>query len=114
MSTTIEFARDMKLPGIIEDVRDAYDWVRKRGPELFRIDPDQIFVMGQSAGGYLTQMTGFCVKPPPRALVSFWGYGDIAAEWYSRPDSFYRQQPLVTKEEAEQQGSGKLYLYCRQ
>jgi len=70
--------------------------------------------MGQSAGAYLTQMTGFCVEPRPQALVSFWGYGDITSAWYSRPDPFYRQQPLVTKEEAEAPGSRKLYLYCRQ
>ncbi|MHB8520461.1 MAG: hypothetical protein ACYDH9_06855 [Limisphaerales bacterium] len=31
--------------------------------------------MGQSAGGYLTLMTGFRLRPRPRALVSFWGYG---------------------------------------
>jgi acetyl esterase/lipase len=107
-------APEVKLPAIIEDLRDAYNWVRKRGPDLFHGDPGQIFVMGQSAGGYLTQMTGFCVQPPPRALVSFWGYGDIASEWYSKPDPFYRQQPLVAKEEADQSGGGKLYLYCRQ
>jgi len=114
VSIDYRLAPNVKLPAIIEDVRDACAWVRERGPELFRIDPEQLFVMGQSAGGYLTQMTGFCVKPRPRALVSFWGYGDIAGEWYSRPDPFYRQQPLVTKEEVETLGSGKLYLYCRQ
>jgi len=114
VSIDYRLAPSVKLPTIIEDVRDAYDWVRKRGPELFRIDPDQIFVMGQSAGGYLTQMTGFCVRPRPRGLISFWGYGDIAGEWYSRPDAFYRQQPLVSKEEAEKPGSSNLYLYCRQ
>ena len=46
--------------------------------------------------------------------MSFWGYGDIAGHWYSRPDPFYRQQPLVTPEEAEKSGGSKLYLYCRQ
>src|SRR4030095_8881967 len=101
VSIDYRLAPHVKLPTIIEDVRDACNWVRKEGPVLFRIDPDQIFIMGQSAGGYLTQMTGFVVEPRPRALVSFWGYGDIASEWYSRPDPFYRQQPLVTKEEAE-------------
>ncbi|HYV27307.1 MAG TPA: alpha/beta hydrolase [Candidatus Eisenbacteria bacterium] len=114
VSINYRLAPNVKIPAIIEDVRDAYDWVHKRAPKLCRIDPKQIFVMGQSAGGYLTQMTGFCVKPRPTALVSFWGYGDIAAEWYSRPDAFYRQQPLVTKEEAEKPGSRNLYLYCRQ
>src|SRR5207245_4932286 len=99
VSIDYRLAPEVKLPAIIEDVRDACAWVRKRGPELFQIDPDQMFVMGQSAGGYLTQMTGFCVQPRPRALVSFWGYGDITGPWYSHPDSFYRTQPLVTKEE---------------
>jgi acetyl esterase/lipase len=114
VSIEYRLAPRVKLPAILEDVRDACDWVRKRGPELFRIDPDEIFVMGQSAGGYLTLMTGCRVQPRPRALVSFWGYGDIAGPWYSQPDSFYRQQPLVAKDEAEKSGGGKLYLYCRQ
>ena len=114
VSIEYRLAPKVKLPDIIADVRDACAWVRERGPELFGIDPTQMFVMGQSAGGYLTQMSGFCVKPRPRALVSFWGYGDIAGEWYSRPDPFYCQQPLVTQEEADAPGSGKLYLYCRQ
>jgi dipeptidyl aminopeptidase/acylaminoacyl peptidase len=59
--------------------------------------------------------------------VSFWGYGDIAGAWYSRPDAFYRRQPLVAEQEARaavgpavlSDGSGKnnrqrFYLYCRQ
>ena len=39
-------------------------------------------------------------EPRPAALVSFWGYGDIAGPWYSRPDPFYRRQPLVSEAEA--------------
>jgi acetyl esterase/lipase len=113
-SIDYRLAPQVKLPAIIEDVRDACAWVRERGPKLFRIDPENVFVMGQSAGGYLTLMSGFCVHPRPRALVSFWGYADIAGPWYSEPDPFYRQQPLVTKEEADKTAGGKLYLYCRQ
>src|SRR5258706_4472906 len=48
VSIDYRLAPSVKLPTIIDDVRDAYDWVRKRGPDLFRIDPGQIFVMGQS------------------------------------------------------------------
>jgi acetyl esterase/lipase len=114
VSIDYRLAPKAKLPAILDDVRDACIWVRQRGPELFHIDPDEFFVMGQSAGGYLTMMAGFRVQPRPRALVSFWGYGDIAGEWYSQPDAFYRQQPLVTKEEADKVGGAKLYLYCRQ
>src|SRR3989442_48556 len=101
VSIDYRLAPKVKLPTIIDDVRDACIWVRQRGPEMFRIDPDNLFVMGQSAGGYLTLMTGSRMQPPPRALVSFWGYGDIVGSWYSQPDHFYRQQPLVSKEEAE-------------
>jgi acetyl esterase/lipase len=114
VSIDYRLAPNVKLPEIIGDVRDACDWVRQRGPELFRIDPSELFVMGQSAGGYLTMMAGFRVQPRPRALVSFWGYGDIVGKWYSQPDAFYRQRRLVTKEEADREGGALLYLYCRQ
>jgi len=114
VSIDYRLAPQVKLPAIIEDVQDACKWVREKGPELFRINPDELFVMGQSAGGYLTLMTGFRIHPRPRALVSFWGYGDIAGAWYSRQDPFYLQQPLASKEEAEQAGGARLYLYCRQ
>lgn len=114
VSIDYRLAPQAKLPAIIEDVVDACTWVRERGPELFHIDPKELFVMGQSAGGYLTMMTGWRVQPRPRALVSFWGYGDIAGSWYSKPDAFYRQRRLVTKEEADASGAALLYLYCRQ
>src|SRR5439155_185008 len=103
-----------RLPEILEDMEDACAWVGKRGPGVFSIDPENLFVMGQSAGGYLTLMAGVRVQPRPRALVSFWGYGDIAGPWYSKPDPHYREQPLVSKEDADQSGGMKLYLYCRQ
>lgn len=114
VSIDYRLAPQVKLPAIIEDVQDACHWVREKGPARFHINPDQMVVMGQSAGGYLTQVAGYRVQPRPKALVSFWGYGDIAGEWYSRPDEFYRKQPLVTKTEADNEGGGKLYLYCRQ
>ena len=114
VSIDYRLAPQVKLPAIIDDVRDACAWVRQRGPELFRIDPNELFVMGQSAGGYLTLMAGLRVEPRPRALISFWGYGDIAGKWYGQPDAFYLQQRLVTREEAEKFGGAKLYLYCRQ
>jgi len=127
VSIDYRLAPETKLPGIIEDVQDAYRWMREQGSKRFGIDPNRIATAGSSAGGYLTLMTGFSVDPRPRALVSFWGYGDITSPWYSEPDAFYRQQPLVSKEEAY--GSvttaplseppagnrrGQFYLYCRQ
>jgi dipeptidyl aminopeptidase/acylaminoacyl peptidase len=91
------------------------------------IDADRIGVCGGSAGGYLTLMAGFHVNPRPKALVSFWGYGDIVGDWESRPAPFYLKQPAVSREEAlasvgrvplseppEDNHRGRFYLYCRQ
>jgi acetyl esterase/lipase len=127
VSIDYRLAPETKLPAIIEDLQDAFRWVGEKGTELFNADPTRIAVIGHSAGGYLTLMSGFCVEPRPRALVSFYGYGDIVGPWYSRPDSFYRQQPLVTEEEAYravgqpgisgtpgQNERWRFYLYCRQ
>ena len=92
VSIDYRLAPETKLPGIIEDVQDAWRWVRQEGPKRFGIDPDRIATAGGSAGGYLTLMTGFCLEPRPRALVSYFGYGDITTPWYSQPDEFYRRQ----------------------
>lgn len=127
VSIDYRLAPEEKLKAIIEDVQDAFRWVRQKGPDLFGVNPDRLAVIGHSAGGYLTQMTGFCVTPRPKALVSFYGYGDIAGAWYSRPDPHYSQQPAVPKEEAYAAVGGpvkseapgpdnrfRFYLYCRQ
>jgi acetyl esterase/lipase len=126
VSIDYRLAPETKLEGIIEDLKDAYGWVIEEGPRLFALDGGRVAVVGHSAGGYLTLMAGYCVQPRPKALVSFYGYGDIAGEWYSRPDSFYRRQPIVSVEDAqravgqstvaEEQGRERyrFYLYCRQ
>jgi acetyl esterase/lipase len=126
VSIDYRLAPQAKLDLILEDLQDAYRWVRNDGPKLFRADADRIAVVGHSAGGYLTLMAGFHLSPRPRALVSFYGYGDIAGEWYSTPDAFYNRQPPVPKEEAyaavgkevisDHLGGdrGRFYLYTRQ
>ena len=124
---TIDYrlAPETKLPEILTDVEDAYGWIRESGPGLFQIDPDRIAVIGHSAGGYLTLTTGYRCHPRPRALVAFYGYGDIAGDWYSRPDPYYSTLPAISKEAAWAQvgktpisqspvGRDKFYLYTRQ
>jgi acetyl esterase/lipase len=132
ISLDYRLAPEIKLPAIIEDIKDAFRWIRDKGPKLFHIDPDKIVVTGGSAGGYLTMMTGICVAPRPRALVAYWGYGDVDGPWYVKPSEHYRKTAaLVMKEDAykavgkkvttgaelsnaEMRARGRFYLYLRQ
>ena len=125
-SIDYRLAPETKLPAIIEDLRDAVQWVRRNSAELLNVDSTRTFVVGHSAGGYLALMTGYVLKNPPNAIVSFYGYGDIQADWYSKPDSFYLTHKRVTEEQARKLVSdtaitssplkdrGLVYLYSRQ
>jgi acetyl esterase/lipase len=119
---------ETKLPEIILDVQAAHAWLRSGGAGP-AVDAQRIVVMGHSAGGYLTLLSGHWLSPKPAALVSFYGYGDIVGDWYSRPDPFYCQQPMVSDEEAARavglepvsesgplnnDRRGRYYLYTRQ
>lgn len=129
ISIDYRLAPETKLPGIIQDIADAYKWLRSKGPVLFNINPDRIVIAGASAGGYLTLTAGFRLRPRPRALISFYGYGDISSAWYAKPDSFYNQMPAVAHDQAYQAVGDSVicgsyasltdkryqfYLYCRQ
>src|SRR5262245_24516189 len=106
VSLDYRLAPEVKLPEIIADIEDAFRWLREKGPKLLHIDPDRMAVTGGSAGGYLTLMTGVRVKPRPRALVAYWGYGDVDGEWYTKPSEHYRKQPLVNSDEAHKAVGG--------
>lgn len=107
VSFDYRLAPETKLPGIIEDVEDAFKWLRREGPQRFHVDPDRIAVTGGSAGGYLTLVTGHRVLPRPRVLLAFWGYGDLVGDWYATPSPHARHnQKQFTAEEAGRQVSG--------
>lgn len=129
VSIDYRLAPETKLPLIIEDLEDAFTWVRLQGPRLFHVDATKIAVMGSSAGGYLTLTAGLRVKPSPTVLVSFWGYGDLVGDWYSQPSPHARHhRTKISKGEAYRQVSGPpisdsrdrpgnggaFYQYCRQ
>lgn len=129
VSIDYRLAPETRLAAIVEDLQDVFRWVRSDAAARFQLDPGRVAVVGHSAGGYLALMSGFRVEQRPRAIVSFYGYGDVAGAWYSRPDPFYCQQPLVPEAEARAAvGKGPLseaagpaaeqrrrfYLFCRQ
>jgi acetyl esterase/lipase len=129
VSLDYRLAPQTKLPEIVEDVIDAFRWLRDDAGRPFRADPTRVAVVGESAGGYLTLATGFLVDPRPSALVSFWGYGDLIGDWYSRPsnhpchhqvhlsaDEAYRQVagPPIADERDRVGDGGAFYQFCRQ
>jgi acetyl esterase/lipase len=131
VSIDYRLAPQIKLPEIVEDVKDALRWVRGKGAELARLDPRKVVVAGGSAGGYLTLMAGVAADPRPTALLSYWGYGDVDGDWYAKPSEFYRKtQPLHDREvvvkalapevvtrpadKAQAEARGRFYHYLRQ
>jgi acetyl esterase/lipase len=128
VSIDYRLAPETKLPAIAEDVEDAISWIRGAGAEEFGWDSDRLGVVGHSAGGYLTLLTGHRANPAPKALVAFYGYGNIAGDWYSKPDPFYSTEfEMFTEEQAHAAvGNGEIadgsidprrrdyYLWCRQ
>lgn len=126
VSIDYRLAPESKLPDILSDVEDAWTWVQREGA-LHGIDIRRIAAVGHSAGGYLALTTGYRCQPRPRALVAFYGYGELAAGWYANPDPFYLKQPAVTEAEARAAvgvaptagqpapgNRGRFYLWCRQ
>jgi len=99
VSMDYRLAPGARIDQIIADVKDGLDWVRKVGPEKFGIDPARLLVAGASAGGYLAMMSGIVLDPPPKALVSYWGFGDIDGAWCNTPNKNYGRHLASTSEE---------------
>jgi acetyl esterase/lipase len=94
-------APEHKLETIVADVEAAYTWLVAEGPALFNIDPARIAVIGHSAGGYLSLLTGFRVEPRPQAIVAFYGYGDLTGDWATQPSPSHNQGKKITWEQAD-------------
>jgi acetyl esterase/lipase len=118
-------APESKLPEIVGDVKDALAWVHKN-IKLLKGDARLIGAVGHSAGGYLAQTLG-TLPAPPKALVSFYGYGKITSPWYAEKSTYYNGFPKVRADTAAEslgqseieKSSGELnrsqyYIYLRQ
>ncbi len=107
VSLDYRLAPEVKLPEIARDLSDAFVWLHAKGPELFAADTSRVVVSGGSAGGYLTMLAGAIVEPKPKALVAYWGYGDIDGEW-TRSMSVHHGAAVAADE--AQAGVGRMVL----
>ena len=109
VSIDYRLAPETKLPDIIGDIEEAFRWLAGDGAKQFHLDPRRIVVVGESAGGYLTLVTGYRVRPKPKALVALYGYGDLIGDWYSKPNPYPRYNlSKISREEAESQTDGTI------
>ncbi len=114
VSFDYRLAPETKLPAILEDIEDAFRWLRREAKRL-HVDPERIAVTGGSAGGYLTLTTGYRVRPRPRVLLAFYGYGDLIGDWYATPSPHPRHnQRKISAEEGWQQVSGPAVADARE
>jgi acetyl esterase/lipase len=127
VSIDYRLAPETKLPEIVADLYDSMTWISEKGATLFGGDPERLAVVGRSAGGYLTLMAGLHPTVRPKALVSYYGYGDIVGDWYNTPDAHAREKRPISEREARaavgttpvvndwsMNERGLFYLYTRQ
>jgi len=129
VSIDYRLAPETKLPDIISDIEEAFRWLASDGAKQFHLDPRRFVVAGESAGGYLTLVTGYRVRPKPKALVALYGFGDLIGDWSSKPNPYpYYNLRKISREEAESQTDGtvisdsderkgdgySIYIYYRQ
>lgn len=127
VSIDYRLAPEVKLPQIAEDLDDAFVWMRTQGPERLRIDPDRMVIAGGSAGGFCTYLATARMKHKPRAIVSYWGYGEFDPDWTAVKSKDHGEtveqddalqgvgKDVVTAPTKEQAASrGAFYRYTRQ
>jgi acetyl esterase/lipase len=107
ISVDYRLAPETKLPEIVADIQDAFDWVQKRPNSAERSQQPPIAAVGESAGGYLALTAGYRVSPTPSAIVSLWGYGQLTGSWYREPSHHpVHNQVQITFEDAQREVSG--------
>jgi len=125
LSIDYRLAPETKIPEIATDIQDALKWLQEEGQQELDFDAERVAVIGSSAGGYLSLLAGtFQLKP--KAIVSFYGYGNITGDWYTKPSPHFTKMTKVPEMLAKKLIQNKaisaspierrygIYLYCRQ
>ncbi len=93
-SVNYRLAPKHRYPAAVEDVEKAVEWVRANA-KRYRVDPDRVVLVGESAGGYLVDMAGIRGRVKVRGVVSFYAPHDF--------------RTLVTTEKKVREGDGQFH-----
>lgn len=88
-SINYRLAPQYKFPADAEDVEEGIRWV-KANASKYKVDPDRLALIGESAGGHLASLVGAHSQPATRvaAVVSMYGIHDFitaSIEWKPIP-----------------------------
>ncbi|KAK4703998.1 hypothetical protein P7C70_g2214, partial [Phenoliferia sp. Uapishka_3] len=92
VSIEYRLAPQVKLEQQLEDVREAYEFIRsgKLDEKLGggKVDGKKLICSGSSAGGTLCLLAGYSISPPPLAVHAFYPVSSLADPSYSAPVAF--------------------------
>ena len=99
VSVDYRLAPETKLPDILHDLQDLWQWVHNGADNLL---PKKLnyALMGHSCGGYLSQLLAARLPQKPKAIFSFYGYCNIADDWLTKPSDHYCKDPEIPEKEA--------------
>ena len=98
-SVSYRLVQDAPFPAAVQDVKCAVRWLRAHAG-TYNIDPDQLAVLGGSAGGHLAMMVGYSsevselegeggnpgVSSRVQVVVNFYGPTDLTTEYARKHD----------------------------
>ena len=91
---------EAKLPDVIEDLKDALNWIRTSGPKLFNADPRKLVV----GGGFGWWLPRHDERIRHRSATN--GYRLVLGvwrrrwEWTTTPNEAFLKSPLISDEDA--------------
>jgi acetyl esterase len=86
ISVNYRLAPKDPFPAATDDVEAGVHYIKQHAKE-FKVDPDRLFLMGESAGGLLVSLVGAAAKPQNRVagVVSFYGEHDLITRVAENP-----------------------------
>ncbi|KAH8130095.1 alpha/beta-hydrolase [Trichoderma asperelloides] len=87
---------EVKGMDIIQDMKNFWDWFQRDGPERclrsvgrseIRLDPEQLLLVGESAGGYLALQSALMEFVRPRAMIVLYPMLDMLSDHFATPYS---------------------------